>query len=179
MDIEEKWQKALKSTEIIRSRLRHLYTFETTELPYIFLAESSVNQGDTVIRKGNLSVDKPLIVLPKDFPVFEGFDFKEDFKVDEDIVRSFFLVRGVRFPSLKYQNSTLSLDIYEGSLKEAIKVNTEKLKRKEDINSALIIGSEDTWQFSILIYVAFMFSKSADEDIKRLFEKFKRNKGLN
>ncbi|MBM3253331.1 MAG: hypothetical protein FJZ16_03645 [Candidatus Omnitrophica bacterium] len=178
MDIEKKWQDALKNTEIIRSRLMRLYTFETTELPYIFLAESSVNQGDTVVRKGNVSVDKPLIVLPRDFPIFEGFEFKENLELDEDIIRSFFLVRGVRFPSLKYQNLTLSLDIYEGSLKEAIKFYVEGLKRKEDITSALIVGNEEAWQFSILIYVAFMFSKSADEDIRKLFEKFKRDKGL-
>ncbi len=178
MDIEKKWQDALKNTEIIRSRLMRLYTFETTELPYIFLAESSVNQGDTVVRKGNISVDKPLIVLPRDFPIFEGFDFKENLELNEDLVRSFFLVRGVRFPSLKYQNLTLGLDIHEGSLKEAIKFYEESLKRKEDINSALIIGNEEAWQFSILIYVAFMFSRSADEDIKRLFDRFKKDKGL-
>jgi hypothetical protein len=178
MDIEKKWQDALRNTEIMRSRLTRLFTFETTELPYVFLAESAVNHGDTVVRKGNIAVDKPLIVLPRDFPIFEGFEFKENLGLDEDIIKSFFLVRGVRFPSLKYQNLTFSLDIHEGSLKEAIKLYEESLKSKEDITSALIIGNEETWQFSILIYVAFMFSKSADEDIRRLFEKFKRDKGL-
>ncbi|MFH0839186.1 MAG: hypothetical protein V1893_03265 [Candidatus Omnitrophota bacterium] len=178
MNIEEKWQEALKSTEILRSRFMRLHTFNTTELPYIFLAESTINQGDTVVRKGSISVDKPLIMLPKDFPIFEGFDFKEDLHLDEDIVRSFFLVRGVRFPSLKYQNLTFNLDVYEGSLKEAIKFYGEILKRGEDITSGLIIGNEESWQFSILIYIAFMFSKSADEDMRRLFEKFKRDLGF-
>jgi len=64
MGIHESWEKALKMTEIVRPRVQPLATFEATQIPYIFLAESLVNHGDTVIRKGEITIDKPSIILP-------------------------------------------------------------------------------------------------------------------
>jgi len=40
MDIHDSWEKALKATEIIRPRVQPLQTFEATQIPYVFLAES-------------------------------------------------------------------------------------------------------------------------------------------
>ena len=111
MDIEQLWEKAQKKTEIIRGRARGLLTFEATEVPYIFLGESSVNEGHTVIRKGNVVIERPMIVLPENMPQFEGFEFEEEMDVDMDAVQMFFLMRGVRFPSLKYNNSVEALDL--------------------------------------------------------------------
>ena len=58
MDIDAIWSKALKQTEVIRSRIEDLQTFETTPLPYVFLAESSLNAGDTVVRMGQVLVER-------------------------------------------------------------------------------------------------------------------------
>ena len=74
MDIEKTWEKALKNTEIIRPRVKPLNTFKITHLPYIFLAESSVNVGDCVVRMGEALVEKPAIMLPPDSPQLDGFD---------------------------------------------------------------------------------------------------------
>ena len=56
MNIEDLWQKAIHETRVIRPRLKSLSINSATELPYIFLAESLVNRGDTVVRKGKISV---------------------------------------------------------------------------------------------------------------------------
>ena len=68
MDIHKSWEKALKRTEIIRPRVQPLHAFESTHLPYIFLGESSVNTGDSVVRKGEVLVEKPALVLPPSTP---------------------------------------------------------------------------------------------------------------
>ena len=102
MDIQEAWQKALKQTEIVRPRVEPLSRTAATELPYIFLAESAVNRGDTVVRTGAITVEKPSIILPSNLPHFEGFEEDEKSSWKENAVMQFFLVRGVRFPSLKY-----------------------------------------------------------------------------
>lgn len=175
MNLEEKWKKALSKTEIVRARMTHLLTFEPTILPYIFLAESVVNTGDTVVRKGEVIVEKPLLVLPENFPQFEGFDFKKGLKANDDSVRTLLLMRGINFPSLKYHNITSSIDISEGSLTKALKENKELLEQKEDLITGLITGPEDCWQLSVLLYIATMVSKSAASDIKRLLDKFKKN----
>jgi len=173
MDLEEKWNKALAQTEIVRSKVAYLSTFETTTLPYIFLAESTINLGDTVVRQGKILVHRPAIILPEDMPQFEGFEFEEDYQINADMVRMFLLVRGVSFPSLKYEHEISKLDIYEGPIEKARAYFKQMLENAEDTQTGLIIGPEDTWQFSLLIYVGLLIGKSAPSDLRKLWEKFK------
>jgi len=174
MNIEETWEKALKHTEIIRPRVKPLDTFKTTHLPYIFLAESSVNLGDCVVRKGEVLVEKPSIMLPPDSPQLEGFDFKDTLRFQQDMIINFLLVRGIGFPSLKYNNKTYSLDIFEGKLSQAIEKYTDELQKEENVTSGLIIGPEECWQFSVLIFVCMQILRSADNDIKSLMDRWSR-----
>jgi len=176
MNLEEKWQKAVEETEIVRYRISQLLTFKPTDLPYIFLAESKVNIGNTVIRKGKVLVHEASIILPPNFPQFEGFDIEESYHIDKDPFRSFLLVRGVTFPSFKYHNEIYSIDIYEGCLEKAVKHFQERLEKIEDVHSGLIVGPDDCWQFSILFFVLNIVSRSAPNDIKRLLKDF-REKG--
>lgn len=175
MDMHKSWQKALKNTEIQRTRVRHLDTFTHTEIPYLFLAESTLNIGDTVIRRGRVLVERPSIVLPGNPPQLEGFDFEEELHVNSNDVIDFLLIRGVRFPSLKYNNMISTVDIYEGSLKKAIEHYKDKLQRVEDVHTGLVIGPEDCWQFSVLIFIGSIVSRSAESDIRRLFDHYKHN----
>jgi len=175
VSLEEKWKKAVSKTEIIRARMTHLLTFEATALPYIFLAESAVNPGDTVIRKGKVLAEKPLLVLPENFPQFEGFDLKKDLKANDDSLRTLLVMRGISFPSFKYQNITNTVDISEGSLTKAIKEVKRDLEQKEDLTTGLLIGPEDCWQLSLLLYIATLVSKSAASDIQKLMDKFKKD----
>ena len=174
MDIHASWSKALKQTEIIRFRLQPLHTFEATHLPYVFLAESSVNLGDTVVRKGEVMVDKPSIVLPSDLPQLEGFDFEQESKLNQDLLTTFLLVRGVRFPSFKYQNKTQSLDLFEGRLKAAIDRYGREFHQEENISTGLIVGPEDCWQFSVMIFICMQVQRSADSDIRKLMDDYRK-----
>ncbi len=174
MNIQEAWEKALKSTEIIRPRVQPLHTFEATHIPYLLLSESSVNTGDTVVRKGEIIVEKPSLVLPFNLPYFEGFDFEEEMDINQDILTSFFLVRGVSFPSMRYNNKTDSIDVHEGGLSKAIEHFSAKLEREENVHTGLIAGAEDVWQFSVLIFTGGQIIKAADGDMKKLFDDFKR-----
>ena len=177
MDIEKSWERALEKTEIIRPRIQELLTYSSTELPYVFLSESTINVGDTVIRRGSVVVDRPSLILPSGLPRFEGFEFEEDARKAEDAVSHFLLVRGIKFPSLKYNNKTYSLDLYEGQLKKAIESSLDELQRKEDVTTGLLIGPEDCWQFSILIFVCSQIVRSADGDIKRLLKDYRKGDG--
>jgi len=177
MDLDEKWEKAIRETRIIRYRLRNLLAFDSTELPYIALASSAVNLGDTVVRKGKVIVHRPLIILPQGpFAQFEGFDFEDDFNLTGDDICRFLLMRGVSFPSLKYRNETHTLDIFEGDVDKAVAYFSEQLERKEDVHSGLITGPEDAWQFSVLIYVAAMAARSASSDVEQIIEELRRRK---
>lgn len=168
MNIDEMWQKAISSTEIHRIRLSYLNTFQPTDLEYIMLSKSDVSSSDTVVRKGVIQVMQPVIIVPPDYPILEGFDFKEDIGLEADSVRAFLYMRGIRLPSLKYYNQTYTLDIMEMPLSDAISKTKNDLERREDTRTGLIVGPNDVWQFSLLIYVASMVDRSFENDLKRL-----------
>ncbi len=173
MDIEQMWEKAQAKTEIIRGRIRALPSFVTTRVQYIFLAESAVNIGSTVVRNGKVIIEKPLILLPEDLPQFEGFDFEEDLDIEQASMQMFFLMRGIRFPSLKYNNRVETLDLEDASLSKTIKKYKRELEQKENVNTALIIGPEDCWQLSIILYMASLISRCIKGDIMNIIGKIK------
>ncbi len=171
MNIDEMWQKALEATEVHRVRLEYLHTFRPTDLGYIMLSKSDISDSDTVVRKGMVQVMQPVIIVPPDYPIFEGFNFKEDIGLEGDSIRAFLYMRGIRLPSLKYYNQTYTLDVMEMPLSEAIAKTKNDLERREDTRTGLIVGPNDVWQFSLLIYVASMVDRSFENDIKRLRER--------
>ncbi len=151
-------------------------TFSETVVPYIVLSESTINQGDTVVRKCEVLVERPSLILPPNNPQFAGFEFERDFPHDDHSIINFLLVRGVSFPSLKYNNKTLSIDLYEGKLDAAITHYLEQLQQEENVSTGLITGPEDCWQFSVLIFIGSQIAKNADTDIRRLLEEYKKRK---
>jgi len=174
MDIEALWDKAKEKTEIIRGRVKSLATFSHTEVPYIFLAESAVNEGNTVVRRGKIIVEKPMIILPQDMPQFDGFDFEKEMHVNQELVQTFFLMRGIRFPSLKYNNTVYNVDVDERSLTATVEHYRKKLESKENVTTALILGPEESWQFSLLFYMASLVGRAARTDIMNLLNRADR-----
>lgn len=174
MDIEELWDQARRRTEILRMRLQDLSTFEATAIPYIFLAESSVNPGDTVVRKGRVLIERPSIVLPGFSPQLKGFEFEPDLHINDDAVATFLLVRGIHFPSLKYQHQGTSLDLVEGPLQQAVHHVEDQLKRAEDTHTGLVLGPEEAWQFSILFLIGALVVRSTDGDLRRILDEWRK-----
>lgn len=174
MNLQDYWEKALKHTEVVRPRIQPLSLYAATELPYVFLAESAVNAGDTVVRKGEVRVEKPALILPSNQPQLEGFESEDKNAWSLDGMINFLMVRGVQFPSLKYNNKVHQLDVYEGRLKPAVDFHLKQLQSKENISTGLVIGAEDCWQFSILIFIATQASRQAEQDMRRLLDDYWR-----
>ena len=170
MNMQEFWDKAVKKTESIRPRVTPLSTYDVTHLPYVCLSESAINSGDTVVRRGEVMVQKPAIVMPHNLPQFEGFDLENEMKINEDLFKSFLLVRGVQFPAMKYNNKSYSVDVREGSLSSAIEHHKTLLQQLENVHTGLIAGPEDCWQFSVILFVCSQVARSADGDIRRLMD---------
>lgn len=175
MDVYGLWLKALKHTQIIRARVSSLRVDEDTPMPYIFLGESTVNAGDTVVRKGEVSIQRPSLILPPNIPQLEGYDWEdgEELKDLPNSITNFFLVRGIALPSYRYNNKTSEMDIFEGRLSKAIAHYRDELQRAENVHTGLVIGPEDCWQFSVLLYNCAQVVKNADHDIQRLLDEFR------
>lgn len=177
MDLQELWDAARKKTEILRLRAQELATFDATMIPYIFLGESSVNPGDTVVRKGHVIVERPAIILPNFSPQFEGFSLDEPLHLSDEALATFLLMRGIQFPSLKYHHQISSLDLFEESLQKAIDHFTNQLTMAEDLRTGLVAGPEAAWQFSVLLLVGALVVRSAEGDLRRILEAWRRRQG--
>ncbi|HLF17517.1 MAG TPA: hypothetical protein VI749_01310 [Candidatus Omnitrophota bacterium] len=175
MSIEQAWEKALRNTEIIRARVQALMTTGATYVPYILLSESSVNMGDTVVRQGEVVVEKPTLIVPPNNPQFKGFEF-EELAFNENTMMNFLLVRGVSVPSFRYDNRTVSLEVYGGKLSTAIKHYESLLQQKENVKTGLIAGPEDVWPFSLLIFICSQIARNAETDIRKLLEEYHKKK---
>ena len=177
MDFEEIWEKTLEETEILRYRIKQLSVTSETKVNYYLLSESTVTKGDTVVRKGEINVMKPSLLLPPNNPQFLGFDLDEDeeeFKMDNNFI-NFLLIRGVSLPSLKYNNETNCINIFEGELSKAIDHYQKSFQKKEDVKTGLIVGPSSYWQLSLLVFICSQMSKNAEQDIKNLIKQYKNN----
>lgn len=175
MDFEKYWNKALKKTEIIRTRIQSLNTAADTHVPYILLSESSINQGDTVVRKGEVLVRKPSLFVPPNNPQFNGFEFdNQESLFSENSLINFLIVRGVTMPSLMYDNTTQSLDVFEDKLSATVKHYKEDLQRYENVTTGLLTAPEDCWQFSLLIFICSQVARNANADIKKVLEDYEK-----
>ena len=118
------WRRALKDTEIIRARVKSLSMMGDTRVPYVLLSESSINLGDTVVRKGEVLVQKPALFIPPNNPQFQGFEFErgED-RFDETSFINFLIVRGIAALK-KYKKVFICLTAYYCIFLIACSINT-------------------------------------------------------
>lgn len=174
MDFEKLWETALGQTEIIRTRIQMLGNTSDTMVPYILLSESKINVGDTIVRQGEIKVSKPSLFVPPNNPQFNGFDFDEQGSFGESAMINYLLVRGISLPSLNYDNRMNKMDMYEGRLSQAIKHYKEDLSQKENVQTGLLVGPEDCWQFSLLIFICSQIARDAKVDIQKLLTEYKK-----
>jgi len=172
MDSTSAWEKALKETNIIRSRVTGLQTFSETHVPYILLSPSTINEGDTVVRTGEVLVHRPSLILPPHIPQLEGFDFGNEGSFQENTMVNFLMVRGITLPSMKYDNKIFSLNVFEGKMEDAIGVYGNRLQREENTSSGLICGPDQVWQLSVLIFVCSQIARNSATDIRRLLDDY-------
>ena len=172
MDIHSAWEKALRETNIIRSRVMSLQTFSETHVPYILLSPSTINLGDTVVRTGEVLVHRPSLILPPNIPQLEGFNFEDGDSFQEDSMINFLMIRGISLPSMKYDNKISSLNVFEGKIEDAIGVYGNRLQREENTAAGLISGPDEVWQLSLLIFVCSQIAKNSSTDIRRLLDEY-------
>ncbi|MCS7228159.1 MAG: hypothetical protein NZ839_04270, partial [Endomicrobia bacterium] len=73
---------------------------------------------------------------------------------------------------MKYSNSEIELDVVEKSIDEVIKEYQEFFQRSEDVETGLVVSLPDIWQFSLIIYLSFLVSKFAENDLRNFLDLF-------
>lgn len=163
---QEKFEQIWKQTKILRPVDRKLFTFGDTHLPYILVADSVVNRGDTVVREGEVVVKRPLIYAPRSgFPTFEGFSEKGERAAGMIIQRMMYI------PPYEYKNSQHSLSVTPEPLNGVVVRLNEKLDRKEDNLTVIIKTMADMWEVSVMCFAAERMIESIPSNLKELQER--------
>ncbi|MCS7185097.1 MAG: hypothetical protein NZ870_04155 [bacterium] len=168
MNFIEMFDEALKNTKILRMRLKSLEQKKSTVCPYTIIMPSRVDSNDALVKKGNVIIEKPIIILPENLAEFIGFEF-EKMGIRNDILNTVLLMRGIRLPSMRYKNLQYKIDVVNKNYLQYANEIAEKLKLREDTEEGVITTkTPDSWQFSLLIYTASLFIKNLPNDIKNI-----------
>ncbi len=168
MNFEHDFSRALRETEIHRERRYRLLTVGTTELPYVLLNRSIVNEGDTVVRRGVLRIEEPSIMLLGRAHQFRGFD-----DTDGDPEAALIAIgRLAHFPPARYTNQDMQMSVMEGSVNSVMRQMTETLDQREDEVTGVLSGPVELWQMSLLVYAGRIVRQSATGDVRELMRRF-------
>lgn len=152
---------ALRMTRILREPDGRIDTFHSTSFSFTLLSEPMDGVGHTRIRKGKLEAHKPLIMRPESHREIslEGFD--EQGKkflqwMEEKGLQPVFFQYGFSF-----KRSPIKEKIYATPIEELRERVLEELQREDDPLSALIEGSDEAWEVSLLKFSIDMIEKSS------------------
>ncbi len=162
---------AVRSTRIHRSRKNYLFTFGNTKLPYRIVAESSINEKSSIIRSGEVIVDKPQILFTSDPTSFDGF-VAEGNHADLDSIKYALLSRGINFPQMNYKNNTDSLEVVSELPNVIIDRFMNQFEDQNDSKTALIQCREDLWNLALLHYVLGEVIRSSSSNMQEYLERY-------
>lgn len=169
MNFHEALQFAGANTSIVRSRKNLLYTFGSTRLPYVVVTASPQSEGEVLVRRGEVTAERPKIAIPDQPFQFDGFDLKDG---DEDLVQVM-LARRIEMPPAKYVNKSDSTTSEKGTIGAAVERAANRLDRENDIRTALIVTPENVWNLAVLLYVGSQVARSAESNVSEHFERLR------
>lgn len=164
-----------KNTKIIREYQPSLFTFGSTDLPYILACEHSMKDRTIVIR-GVVVTEKPTIILPA-YMYEDGPHFANGFKgmIPGDVT-SFF--RFFRIPYCHVHNRILQDQKIEyGKLDSVLDRYNEELENAKDTEIGLIRGSIEGAEISLGRYLFQLSVKSRPENVQEFMEYLRRQRG--
>ena len=176
--MEDAWNLARETTQLVRQRKNLLYTFGTTKLPYLCLTASRLSENKVWVHEGVVSAQRPHITLPGgQGHQFKGFDSEpgDDWPDPSDVgmdgegvwVR---IARRFALPAAEYQNETKGPRSEQGPLQAALERTVERLERENDIKTAILTADGRIWRLGVFLYVASQMARSAESNIREHIE---------
>lgn len=160
---EQRWSRAQVDTKIHRTRKHDLYTFGSTALPYYFIAKSSINAGDSIVRRGEVKTEKPTLFFGGNSGGhFDGFSDQDE----EQSSNALLFSRAFRFPNLNVANQGMSMEVISRENHDLCDEIMRDLDQQRDSRTAVIEGPEDLWALSLLLYASQMTQRSAAGNVK-------------
>ncbi|MCC5846550.1 MAG: hypothetical protein JJU29_00530 [Verrucomicrobia bacterium] len=163
---------AVQNTHILQMPRRDLETFGTTRIHYHLLTESMDTVDKVRVREGTLNAAQPQILLPDHFKTknIEGFEdtetnrFLEWLKQNQPQMR--FLQYGFTISKQDVSDTLLNdpLHVVQDNVMEAV-------KRRDQANSAVLLGVEKPWEVCLLKLMVDLVERSAAGHVSELQER--------
>jgi hypothetical protein len=168
MNDEEKLNRAISLTQVLRAPRQALATFGVTSVDYFLVtqpvyAESSMQE--TVVRRGKVVANRPRVVTPYYLSQVEGFSPASRRYLEKLMAEHGPHAAGVYYT---YRNEPGGLDIVSESMTQVLeKINTE-IDQKNNPLAAIIKGEDELWDVSLVKFIFEMTSGSFRENVREL-----------
>ena len=170
--------EAIASTRVIRPPLQGLATFGSTSVRYYLVTEPSYRDLDvphedrkeSVVREGVVRAERPQVVTPYYLLRHDGFGDNADRylqRLAEEI--------GPDHPGLMYhyKNEGAETAVVSGTVDEVTRRIVDRLEREGKPLEAVITGSDDLWDLSLMKFIYEFTTQSAQANVSEM-----RAKGL-
>ncbi len=162
---------AVNNTEIVVMPERHLETFGTTVLNYHLVSELMDSVGQTRIREGRMQAGQPQIVTPESYSktLLEGFGeeasrYVEWLKANESSLR--ILQYGYQL-----KQESFNEHIVTESRENVVKDIKERLEKKADPLTALVVGVDEPWDVCLIKLFWEVVQNSAQTNVQQLAQR--------
>jgi hypothetical protein len=172
----EKFKQWWRATEIVRQYQRTLFTFSDMQLPYVFVAEHGRFKDRSIVRKGEVLFTRPQIILPR---YYAGPQFEEGFEHAGSMPpEAVYVLRSMGMPYSHVTNRLVAEEQTEyGSLQTIISRLDRQMEADDNSDTALIKGSIEGADVSLMRYSLGLAIKSAPANVSEFFEHLKRQRG--
>ena len=162
---EQELRRAVFFTRVHRKPIQKIYTFGETEFIYHIV---SPENALTIIRKGKLTCDKPLIITAETIKdTFGGFDVSAIELVEKKYPELFKQLRGLGY---QVRNQLISIETVD----ETQEIIIDRIKNKineNDSRTAILSAPDNLWMFAVLRLTADLIRKSSNENMRDLEER--------
>ncbi len=166
---------AIEQTQVVRPPKQSLATFGSTSVRYYLVAspvyrELNIPAGaqeaeESVVREGTVRADQPRVVTPHYLLNIEGFGENAE-RYLQRLINEF----GPNEPGLMYhyKNEGSDTSIVSGAVGEVVQRIIMRLEKDADPLSAVIQGSDDLWDVSLMKFIYELTSSSARRNASEL-----------
>ncbi|MYA51692.1 MAG: hypothetical protein F4045_04190 [Chloroflexi bacterium] len=165
--------EAIASTRVVRPPQQGLATFGSTSVRYYLVTDPSYRDLDapqdgheeSVVREGVVRAERPRVVTPYYLLRHEGFGDNADRylqRLAEEI--------GPDHPGLMYhyKNEGAETAVVSGTVEEVTRRIVERLDKERKPLEAVITGSDDLWDLSLMKFIYEFTTQSAQTNVSEM-----------
>ncbi len=164
---EDIWY-AVNVTKVVHGPKQSLETFGTTTIRYHLLSELMDQVNQVRLREGSMYSERPQIITPSHYAsqLLEGFGDKAR-EYTEWLMENGEMIKILKY-GLHFRKEKISEELLSGSIDDVSKRLKDKVSKKDDDFSAIVIGADELWEVSLLKFFVDYLQQSATSNFSEI-----------